>query len=257
MIWYVKYVLGLDNDVKWHQKEFLTQILGFSWCKCWCKAAMHLNRAVEVSTQNPRSHHWCRLFPAARFCFSRNHQSEQHLGCTGCISMGSGRQASDSRSHSALFPIAKSFHRSSSIPRWCNGCRLTKRPIFRYCWPSRSTTFSRPSAKTFALISCASSEVPLKAMIVQPVLRDASHLKRASADLRLQPREQSLQFLPSKASDLCVDADVKVFHGCGPDMCKSNLSPKAFGPDNLYMDAQLHNCTFFHQLMIISGKYWF
>ena len=54
-------------------------------------------------------------------------------------------------------------------------------------------------------------------MIVQPVLRDASHLKRASADLRLQPREQS--FLPSKASDLCVDADVKVFHGCGPDMC--------------------------------------
>ena len=43
-----------------------------SWscrCKCWCKAAMHLNRAVEVSTQNPRSHHWCRLFPAVPFCF--------------------------------------------------------------------------------------------------------------------------------------------------------------------------------------------
>ena len=172
-----KYIVGLDNGVEWHQKEFLTWILD-----CWCKAAMHLNRAVEVSAQTQDRTPPVQTFPRRAFLLprhlSRNHQSEQHLGCCkGCISMGSRHQSSDSRSHSAVFPIANGFHPSSSIPQWCNGCKLTKRPIFRYCWLSRSTSFSRP----FALISCASSKEPLKAMIVQHVLRDASHLNRASA----------------------------------------------------------------------------
>ena len=65
--WYVEYFLGSDNDMEWHQKEFLTWILGW----CWCNAGQCISiERWTRSPHNPRSHHWCRLFPTfSAFCF--------------------------------------------------------------------------------------------------------------------------------------------------------------------------------------------
>ena len=137
----------------------------FGWC----------NRCISIerwrSLHNPRSHHRSKIFSSSRtffrFCFprlvSRNHHSDHLELLQGMHLNGIAAQASDLRSHSAVFPIAKSFHRSSSIPGWCNGCNLTKRPIFWCCWPSRSKiasgAFSRPGTWMELLepISCAST----------------------------------------------------------------------------------------------------
>ena len=136
----------------------------FGWC----------NRCISIerwrSLHNPRSHQRSKIFSSTvdffRFCFprlvSRNHHSD-HLELLQGMHLN-GIAASDLRSHSAVFPIAKSFHRSSSIPGWCNGCNLTKRPIFWCCWPSRSKiasgAFSRPGTWMELLepISCASTQ---------------------------------------------------------------------------------------------------
>ena len=201
--------------VEWHQREFLTWILGatnasqstreglianqpeleiyilvveiyfviwgntFSWNATylpfklfWLVQPMHLNREVEVSSQPkiapPLQNFLLGRGLFFRFCFprlvSRNHHSDHLELLQGMHLNGIAAQASDLRSHSAVFPIAKSFHRSSSIPGWCNGCNLTKRPIFWCCWPSRSKiasgAFSRPGTWMELLepISCASTQ---------------------------------------------------------------------------------------------------
>ena len=127
-----------------------------SWCNAWQCISIerwrspHKPKIAPVLPIFPRGPKLFWLFAFARLV-SRNHQSD-HLGLLQGMHLNgiAWRQSLDLRSHSAVFPIANGFHRSSSIPEWCNWRKLTNPPIF---WYQNPLLFQGHVTKTFTQIS--------------------------------------------------------------------------------------------------------